>query len=78
MIERQRTVYESAAALEGVSVSALVASAADDRAEEVLHAYESLSVSSVTFDDLLAALDRPVTLAAQIKKAIRKPKFDNR
>jgi uncharacterized protein (DUF1778 family) len=76
--ERQRKVYERAAALEGVSVTALVTAAADDRAEEVLRAHASMTVPAVVFDELLAALDRPAPLAAPLKKALRTRRFENR
>jgi uncharacterized protein (DUF1778 family) len=76
--DRQRTVYERAAALEGVSVSALVTSAADARADELLHAHASMVVPADVFDDLLAALDRPVALAPALEKALVEPRFENR
>jgi uncharacterized protein (DUF1778 family) len=76
--DRQRTVYERAAALEGVSVSALVTSAADARADEVLHAHASMTVPSDVFDQLLAALDHPATLAPALEKALVKPRYENR
>ncbi len=76
--ERQRAVYERAAALEGVSVSALVTSAADSRADELLHAHASMSVPADVFDDLLAALDRPAALAPALEKALVEPRFENR
>ena len=76
--DRQRTVYERAAMLEGVSVSALVTSAADARADEVLHAHASMTVPSEVFDQLLAALDRPVVLAPALEKALTEPRFELR
>lgn len=76
--DRQRTVYERAAALEGVSMSALVTSAADARADEVLHAHASRTVPADVFDELLAALDRPATLAPALEKALSAPRFENR
>ena len=76
--DRQRTVYERAAALEGVSVSALVTSAADDRADEVLRAHASMTVPSDIFDQLLAALDQPAPLAPALEKALVEPRFENR
>jgi len=76
--DRQRTVYERAAALEGVSVSALVTSAADARADELLHAHASMTVPADVFDDLLAALDRPAALAPPLEKALVEPRFENR
>lgn len=76
--DRQRAVYERAAELEGVSVSALVTAAADARAEEVLHAHASLELPADLFDELLAALDRPAPLTPALRKALRKPVFENR
>lgn len=76
--DRQRTVYERAAALEGMSVSALVTSAANDRAEELLHAYASMTVPSDVFDQLLSALDVPAPLAPALEKALIEPRFQNR
>jgi uncharacterized protein (DUF1778 family) len=76
--DRQRTVYERAAAVEGVSVSALVTSAADARADEVLQVHATMTVSSDVFDQLLAALDQPARLAPPLKKALAKPRFENR
>ena len=76
--ERQRAVYERAAALEGTTVSALVTSAADARANDVLHAHASMVVPSDVFDDLLAALDKPATLAPPLEKALVNPRFENR
>jgi uncharacterized protein (DUF1778 family) len=75
--DQQRTVYERAATLEGVSVSALVTSAADARAAEVLHAHASMTVPSDVFDRLLAALDRPTTLAPALKRALVEPRYTN-
>ncbi len=76
--DRQRTAYERAAALEGQSVSAMVTSAADDRAEEVLHAHATMTVPSEVFDQLLAGLDRPVPLAPALEKALIEARFENR
>ncbi len=76
--DRQRGVYERAATLEGVSVSALVTSAADARADEVLHAHASMAVPSDVFDQLLAALDRPAALAPALEKALVEPRYENR
>ena len=76
--DRQRTVYERAAALEGVSVSALVTSAADARADEILHAHASMTVPADVFDDLLLALDRPATLAPCLEKALNATRYENR
>lgn len=76
--DRQRTVYERAAALEGVSVSALVTSAADDHADQVLHAHAAMVVPADVFDDLLAALGQPMALAPALEKALTEPRFENR
>jgi uncharacterized protein (DUF1778 family) len=76
--DRQRRVYERAAALEGVSVSALVTAAADARAEEVLDSHASMTVPTDVFDQLLAALDGPVPLAPPLEKALTKRRFENR
>lgn len=76
--DRQRSVYERAAALEGVSVSALVTAAADAMADELLHAHASMTVPADVFDDLLAALDAPVGLAPSLEKALVEPRFENR
>ena len=76
--DRQRTVYERAADLEGISVSALVTSAADARADAVLHQHASMTVPADVFDDLLAALDRPAVLAPALEKALVEPRFENR
>lgn len=76
--DRQRAVYERAASVEGVSVSALVTSAADARADAVLHAHASMAVPADVFDDLLAALDRSAPLAPPLEKALLDPRFENR
>jgi len=76
--DRQRSVYERAAALEGVSVSALLTAAADARARELLRAHASMTVSAEVFDDLLAALDRPPPLAPALERALSGPRFENR
>lgn len=76
--EGQRADYERAAALEGVSVSALVTSAADRRADEVLRAHASMAVPSEVFDQMLAALDEPARLAPALDRALSKPRFRNR
>lgn len=76
--DRQRGDYERAAALEGISVSALVTSAADARADELLHAHASMSVPAEVFDSLLDALDQPVTLTPALEKALTEPRFENR
>lgn len=76
--DRQRADYERAAALEGVSISALVTSAADDRAKELLRAHSSMTVPSEVFDQLLSALDAPVPMAPALEKALLEPRFRNR
>jgi uncharacterized protein (DUF1778 family) len=76
--DRQRTVYERAAALEGISVSALVTSAADARAGELLHAHASMTVPADVFDGLLAALDQPAVLPPALEKALDEQRFENR
>ena len=76
--DRQRGAYERAAALEGVSVSALVTAAADARAEELLDAHASMTVPSEVFDGLLAALDQSAVLAPALEKALVRPRFENR
>jgi len=76
--DRQRRVYERAAALEGISVSALVTAAADARADELLVAHASLTVPSDVFDQLLSALDRPAPLAPALEGALTEPRFANR
>lgn len=76
--DRQRVAYERAAALEGVSVSALVTSAADARAEELLQEHASMTVPSDVFDRLLAALDEPVPLVPSLVEALNHPRFENR
>jgi uncharacterized protein (DUF1778 family) len=74
----QRTAYERAAALEGVSVSALLTAAADEKAERVLLAHSTMTVPTETFDRLLAALDQPAALAPPLEKALVEPRFVNR
>ena len=76
--DRQRSVYERAAELEGISVSALVTLAADARADELLHTHASMTVPTAVFDDLLAALDQPCTLSPALEKALIEPRFVNR
>ncbi|MGH2883070.1 MAG: DUF1778 domain-containing protein [Solirubrobacteraceae bacterium] len=76
--ERQRAAYERAAALQGVSVSALVTAAADARDEELLDAHASMTVPSQVFDGLLAALDQPTVLAPALEKALLERRFENR
>ncbi len=76
--DRQRSIYERAADLEGISVSALVTSAADARSDELQHTHASMSVPADVFDDLLAALDRPTVLAPALENALIEPRFENR
>lgn len=73
--DRQRLDYERAAELEGTSVSALVTAAADARAQDILHTHSSMTVPSEVFDELLAALDAPATLAPSLEKALREPRY---
>lgn len=75
--DEQRRVYERAAALEGISVSALVTSAADVHADELLHAHASMSVPADVFDGLLAALDGQAAPAPALAKALAEPRFEN-
>jgi uncharacterized protein (DUF1778 family) len=76
--ERQRAAYERAAALEGVTVSRLVTSAADARAEEILHDASSMVLPSQVFDQMLEALDRPTALAPSLDRAFTERQFENR
>lgn len=76
--ERQRTDYERAAALAGVSVSALVTAAADAHAHELLRAKMTMTVPTEVFDDLLAALDQPAALAPALEKALIEPRVQHR
>lgn len=76
--DRQRTMYERAAAIEGVSVSALVTSAADAHAGELLHAHASMTAPAEVFDRLLTALDQPAPLSPALEKALLEPRFANR
>lgn len=76
--DRQRRAYERAAQLEGVSVSALVTSAADTKADDILRSHSSMTVPSDVFDQLLAALDEPAPIAPSLEKALRHPRFENR
>jgi len=55
----QHRAYQRAAALEGGTVSSLVTKAADERAQEVLRAEETMTVSAEAFDRLLELLDGP-------------------
>lgn len=69
--EAQRAAYERAAALEGSTVSALITSAADERARAILDAHASMSVPPDVFDQLLARLDEPPRpLAPSLRKAL--------
>jgi uncharacterized protein (DUF1778 family) len=76
--DRQRSAYERAAAIEGISVSALVTAAADTRADELLHRHASMTVPTDVFDGLLAALDQTAVLAPSLEKALAKRRFENR
>jgi len=76
--EAQRSAYERAAALQGVSVSALVTGAADARAEELLRAHSSQVLPGDVFDALLERLDDPAPLAPSLEAAFRAPRYENR
>ncbi len=76
--DRQRAAYERAAAVEGTTVSALVTTAADARAEEILRSVSTMTMASDVFDELLAGLDRPGPLAPSLDKALSGPRFKNR
>lgn len=76
--DRQRAAYERAAAAEGITVTALVTSAADARAGEILAAHTTMELPSDVFDDLLGALDRPAPVAPPLKKALTRRRFENR
>lgn len=77
--ERQRASYERAAELEGQSVTAMVLTAADQRAEAVLRSHSSTVVPSDVFDQLLARLDEPARhLAPSLEKALADRRFVNR
>lgn len=75
--EGQRVLYERAAALAGTSVSALVTSAADAHAGELLRAELTMTVPSDVFDNLVAALDQPARLAPSLEKALLGPRFEH-
>ena len=77
----QRARLEWAASLAGTSVSAFVVDAAVDRAEELLAAQMSTTVSADYFDELVNALDRPdraPTLAKAAKRVARRPRITTR
>lgn len=76
--EGQRVLYERAAAVAGTSVSALVTSAADAHAQELIRAELTMTVPNEVFDDLLAALDQPAPLAPSLEKALVEPRFQHR
>lgn len=76
--ETQRAAYERAAELEGQSMAALVLSAADARADEVLRSHATTVVPSDVFDALLARLDQPARpLSPSLEKALANPVFVN-
>lgn len=75
--ERQRAMYERAAALEGTTVSAFLTGAADERAEQVLVAHRSMRVPSDVFDGLLAMLDQPGERLAWMDKVLADQRFTN-
>jgi uncharacterized protein (DUF1778 family) len=78
---RQRATLERAASLAGTSVSAFVVEAAVERAEELMAAQMSTTVSADYFDRLIDTLDRPgraPTLAKAARRAGRRPRIANR
>lgn len=76
--EQQRRTYERAAAAGNTSVSALVTSAADARAAELLKARTSMTVPADVFDELFAALDNAPALAPSLEKALLERRFRDR
>jgi hypothetical protein len=54
-----------------------VTSAADARAEEILHEHGSMTVPADVFDDLLATLERPAALAPPLQTAMLQPCYNN-
>jgi uncharacterized protein (DUF1778 family) len=67
----QHAAYQRAASIEGETVSAMVTKAADDRAEQILHAHASMVVPSDVFDQLIDRLDAPARpLAPSLEKAL--------
>jgi len=79
LTESQRSAYDRAAALEGVTVSRLVTEAADARAAEVLRTHSSLTLADDAFDALLSALDEPVRpLAAPLARAMKRKRYVNK
>lgn len=74
----QRARLEWAARLAGTSVSAFVVDAAVERAEELVTAQMSTSVSADYFDRLVDTLDqadRAPTLAKAAKRVARNPRI---
>ncbi|MEX0976622.1 MAG: DUF1778 domain-containing protein [Woeseia sp.] len=77
----QRATLEWASRLAGTSVSAFVVHAAVERAEELMVAQMSTTVSAEYFDHLIGALDRPdraPTLAKAARRAARSPRIVDR
>jgi uncharacterized protein (DUF1778 family) len=77
----QRATLEWAASLAGISVSAFVVDAAVDRANELMAAQMSTTVSADYFDRLIGALDHPdraPTLAKAARRARRRPRIAGR
>lgn len=68
-----RARLERAAALARVPVSDFVRSAAEERAEQVLHEHDGqTTVPAGFFDDLLAALDAPAQPNAALARAAQR------
>ena len=66
-----------AADLVNVPVSDFVRSAAEDRAEQILHEHESQTrVPAAFFDDLLLALDNSDRPSAALRRAARRARDD--
>ncbi len=75
--ERQRVAYERAAALEDTTVTAFVTGAADQRAEQVLLAHNSMPVPNDVFDALLALLDAPADPLPWMENVLANRRFTN-
>jgi uncharacterized protein (DUF1778 family) len=77
----QRATLEWAARLAGTSVSAFVVDAAVERAEELMAAQMSTTVSADYFDRLIGAPDQPdraPTLTKAARRATRRPRIADR
>lgn len=77
----QQATLEWAARLAGTSVSAFAVDAAVERAEELMAAQMSTTVSADSFDRLIGALDQPgraPTLAKAAGRAARQPRVADR